>query len=117
MGGMLYIQNFYSLVIFRFLQGFIVGAYSAVSPLYIMEIAPKEISGTLGSYNQLLVCFGCFFACIFAYILKKITGDDTGRDFWYILYGFTEITLIIQTLVLLFVFPYETPKYLLSVGK
>jgi hypothetical protein len=71
----------------------------------------------LGSYTQLLVCFGCFFSVFFAYILKKVTGDDTGREFWYILYGFTLITLVIQTVVLLFVFPYETPKYLLSKKK
>ena len=96
------------------------GAYSAIAPLYIMEIAPKEISGTLGSYNQLLVCFGCFFSCFFAYILQKITGDtkdNAGESYWYILYGFTEITLILQTITLLFVFPYSTPKYLLSVGR
>ena len=70
-GCMLYIENFYSLLLFRVLQGFVVGAYSAITPLYINEISPVEISGTLGSYTQLLVCFGCFFASFFAYILKK----------------------------------------------
>lgn len=102
---------------FRLCQGIVAGAFSAISPLYINELSPTEISGPLGSYTQLLICGGCFFSCIFTYILVKITGDPTGSDFWFIVYGFTEIILIIQSLVLMFVFPYETPKYLLSVGK
>lgn len=32
---------------------------------------------------------------------------------WYLILGFPLIPLILQTIVLLFVFPYETPKYLL----
>lgn len=93
------------------------GVYSALIPLIIKELSPNEISGTLGSYMQLNVTLGVFFGVFFAYLLKKMTGDTTGKDFWYILYGFPEITILIQTLVLLFVYPYETPKYLLSVGK
>ena len=88
-GGFIYIPNFYSLLFFRFLQGFCVGAYSAVTPLIIKELAPTEISGTLGSYAQLLVCSGVFFGCIFKYILYKITEDDSGKKYWYITFGVT----------------------------
>jgi hypothetical protein len=91
--------------------------YSAISPLIINELVPSEISGSLGSFTQLFVSFGVFFGCIFAYALKKITGDETGKDFWEILYCFTEITILLQTIGLLFIFPYETPTYLLLVGK
>jgi hypothetical protein len=34
-GALIYIQNVYSLLFFRMLQGFVVGAYSAISPLLI----------------------------------------------------------------------------------
>jgi len=105
-GGFIYVPNFYSLLIFRFLQGFCVGAYSSVAPLMIKELSPTEISGTLGSYAQLLVTLGVFFGCIFKYILFKITGDNKGEDYWFLTFGFTEITVAIQTVVLLFVFPY-----------
>jgi MFS family permease len=105
-GGFIYIPNFYTLLLFRFLQGFCVGAYSAIAPLIIKELSPTEISGTLGSYAQLMVCGGVFFGCIFKYILYKITGDNTGKEYWYITYGVTEVTVAIQTIVLLFVFPY-----------
>ncbi len=116
-GALIYIQTFPTLVIFRLCQGFCVGFYSSIAPLIIKELSPNEISGTLGSYAQLNICLGVFTGCIFTYILKKATGDETCKDFWYIIFGLPEITIAIQTVALLFIFPYETPRYLLSVGK
>lgn len=116
-GALIYIQYFPALVFFRICQGFCVGFFSAIAPLIIKELSPTEISGTLGSYAQLNICLGVFTGCIFTYILKKITGDETCKDFWFIVFGLPELTIAIQTVMLLFVFPYETPKYLLSMGK
>ena len=112
-GGLIFIENFYSLLIFRLLQGIAVGLYSSVTPIIIKELSPVEISGQLGSYTQLNIAFGMFFGCLFAYILSQITGDDTGRYYWYYVYAFPQISIIAQTLLLFFVFPFETPKYLL----
>lgn len=72
---MIYIENYYTLLLFRFCQGFCVGVYSALAPLIIKELSPNEISGTLGTYAQLNVCGGVTFGCILTYVLKKITGD------------------------------------------
>jgi MFS family permease len=74
-GALIYIQYFPTLIFFRLCQGFCVGFYSAIAPLIIKELAPNEISGTLGSYSQLLVCLGVFIGCFFTYILIKATGD------------------------------------------
>lgn len=57
--------------------------------------------------------FGVFFGQLLTYVLKKITGDDSGMDFWRITYGFTLITQMIQLLSIIFIYPYETPKYLI----
>ena len=57
--------------------------------------------------------FGVFFGQLLTYVLKKITGDDSGMDFWRITYGFTLITQMIQLLSIIFIYPYETPKYLM----
>jgi SP family sugar:H+ symporter-like MFS transporter len=116
-GFLIYIEVFYSLLLFRLIQGFCVGCYSAIAPLIIKELAPIEISGTLGSLSQLNVTIGVFLGSFISYVLKKITGDPTGNDFWFISFGIPQITIVLQTVILLFVFPYETPKYLLSVGK
>lgn len=116
-GALIYIQTFPTLVFFRLCQGFCVGFFSAIAPLIIKELSPTEISGTLGSYAQLNICLGVFIGCFFTYILQKATGDLTAKDFWYIIFGLPEITIAIQTVTLIFIFPYETPRYLLSVGK
>ena len=116
-GCLIYIEYFYSLLFFRLLQGFCVGLFSAVAPLIVKELSPTEISGTLGTFNQLNVTLGVFLGTFFTYILKKITGDETGEKFWFITFGLTQVTILVQTLILIFVYPYETPKYLLSIGK
>lgn len=63
------------------------------------------------------ISFGQFFGSIFAYVLTQITQDASGRSSWYYVYAFPQITLILQSLLLLFVFPYETPKYHLMRGE
>jgi hypothetical protein len=67
----------------------------------------------MGALNQFFVAFGVFFSFFFEYVLTKIANDPTGNDIWVIVFGFPIITIVIQTIVLIFVFPYETPKYLL----
>ena len=105
-GGMLYVLNFYSFMFFRFCQGVVVGVFSVIIPLIIKETAPTEISGSLGTLTQLSICTGGTTGCLLSYILKQVTKDDTGKDFWFITFSFNTFVLVIQTLMLLFVFPY-----------
>jgi len=51
--GLLYMFNFY-----RIIGGIGVGLASAVSPIYIGEIAPADIRGRLVSLNQFAIIFG-----------------------------------------------------------
>jgi SP family xylose:H+ symportor-like MFS transporter len=51
--GLLYMFNFY-----RIIGGIGVGLASAVSPMYIGEIAPADIRGRLVSINQFAIIFG-----------------------------------------------------------
>jgi hypothetical protein len=59
---------------------------------------------------------GVTFACAFQYILTQIFEDYENRFIWKYVFGFPFITLSIQTIVFLFIFPYDTPKYLISIG-
>lgn len=45
-------------IVFRGLLGIVLGAYSAVIPMYIIEIAPKEHHGFFGTLNSLVITFG-----------------------------------------------------------
>ena len=110
------IQNTYTLFAARIGQGLCVGLYSAIVPLIIKELAPVQISGTLGALNQFSVAFGVFFSFFFEFILSQIFDDD-GSKIWWVVFGLTLVTVVVQTLMLIFVFPFETPKYLLLKGK
>ncbi|CAK8539894.1 unnamed protein product [Lathyrus sativus] len=46
----------------RFLEGFGVGIISYVVPVYIAEISPQNMRGTLGSVNQLSITIGVLLA-------------------------------------------------------
>jgi MFS family permease len=112
-GCLIFLPNFYVLIFVRICQGLCVGFYSSLTPLIIKEISPNEISGTLGALNQFMIAFGVFFGCIFKLLLSLIFDNKDGSAIWQIIFGFTLLTILIQTIVLLFIFPYETPKYLL----
>lgn len=61
------------LLVGRILLGIAGGAFFVVAPMYIGEIAEKEIRGTLGSFFQLMVTTGILFVYAVGYDLKVFT--------------------------------------------
>eukprot|EP00892_Ulva_mutabilis_P006771 jgi/Ulvmu1/4466/UM002_0191.1 len=53
----------------RFMIGIGIGLASALVPLYISEVAPAKIRGTLGSINQLMICLGILAALVVNVVL------------------------------------------------
>lgn len=115
-GLIIFIPNFYTLMFGRFLQGMCIGCFITMSPLIIREIAPTEIAGLIGSISQIFMIGGVSFACIFQYVLSQYMNDLQCWVTWKYVMGFPLAPLIFQSIVLLFIFPYETPKYLISIG-
>lgn len=54
-------KNFAMLIVSRVFIGVAGGAFCVAAPMYIGEIAQKEIRGTLGSYFQLMLTIGILF--------------------------------------------------------
>lgn len=94
----------------RLLGGVAVGAASAVSPLYISEIAPFKIRGRLVSFYQLSIVFGIILSYFINYQLHDI-GSDNWR--WMFISG--AIPSVIFFVALFFV-P-ETPRFLYKIGQ
>ena len=110
-GCLLFVPSFELLVGCRICQGVCVGVYSSITSMIIKELAPIEISGVLGSIVQVSIVLGMFLPYMLVYALKKATGDLSCRQFWFVIFGLPLLTTLLQTLVLLFKFPFETPKY------
>ncbi|WP_433798437.1 sugar porter family MFS transporter [Actinomycetospora sp. CA-084318] len=62
------------LIGFRFVMGIGVGIISVVVPMYLSELAPKEIRGRLTSLMQLLVTVGIFLAYVTDYAFSDSHG-------------------------------------------
>lgn len=127
--SLLYMFNFY-----RVLGGIGVGLASAICPMYIAEVAPSDIRGTLVSWNQFAIIFG---QLVVYFVNFLILGDHTnpiiektaeniyivvsGSDAWTIMTGwrymFSSEAFVAGAFTLLVCLVPESPRYLALVGK
>ena len=109
--GLLIMFNLY-----RILGGIGVGLASAISPMYISEISPSAIRGTLVSWNQFAIIFGML---VVYFVNFGITHGETQQWIdavgWRYMFMTAAIPSVIFFLLLFFV-P-ETPRYLTLVNK
>jgi SP family xylose:H+ symportor-like MFS transporter len=115
--------------LYRVLGGIGVGLASAIVPMYIAEIAPSKIRGTLVSCNQFAIIFGMLVVYFVNYLIlgdhKNPFVDEAGvyqiPDRWTIETGWrymfgSEAIVAAVFGVLLFFVP-KTPRYLVMIGQ
>ncbi len=119
---------------YRILGGVGVGLASAICPMYIAEVAPSDMRGTLVSWNQFAIIFGQLVVYFVNFmilgehtnpIIEKIgegvyqvaaTSDPwTIATGWRYMFGSEAFVAGLFTILVLFV-P-ESPRYLALVGK
>uniref|UniRef100_A0A8C9QGK2 Solute carrier family 2, facilitated glucose transporter member 5 n=1 Tax=Spermophilus dauricus TaxID=99837 RepID=A0A8C9QGK2_SPEDA len=99
-------KAFELIIISRFLVGICAGVSSNVVPMYLGELAPKNLRGALGVVPQLFITIGILVAQLLG--LRNILANEEG---WPILLALTAVPAVLQVLLLPF-FP-ESPRYLL----
>ncbi|XP_007940847.1 solute carrier family 2, facilitated glucose transporter member 7 [Orycteropus afer afer] len=105
--GVSQVAKAFELIIFsRVVLGICAGISYSALPMYLGELAPKNLRGTLGTMTEVFVITGVFLAQIFS--LQAILGNPTG---WPVLFAITGIPALLQLLTLPF-FP-ESPRYTL----
>lgn len=112
-GGPAYMPMF---VIYRILGGIGVGLASMLSPMYIAEIAPPKVRGSLVAWNQFAIIFGML---VIYFVNFGISKSGSG-DAWLNTIGWRYMFLSGAIpaglfLLLLFLVP-ETPRYLMMRG-
>uniref|UniRef100_A0A8B9EXF0 Major facilitator superfamily (MFS) profile domain-containing protein n=1 Tax=Amazona collaria TaxID=241587 RepID=A0A8B9EXF0_9PSIT len=93
-------------IIGRCITGIHSGVCLSVVPLYLGEIAPKNLRGFLGLVPSIFICLGVFSAQVLG--LPELLGEDR---FWPLFLSVVVIPASLQ-LLLLHCFP-ESPRYLL----
>uniref|UniRef100_A0A8C3C1P8 Solute carrier family 2, facilitated glucose transporter member 5 n=1 Tax=Cairina moschata TaxID=8855 RepID=A0A8C3C1P8_CAIMO len=99
-------KTFEVIILSRVIMGIYAGLASNVVPMFLGEMAPKNLRGAIGVVPQLFITIGILIAQILG--LNSILGNVEG---WPVLLGLTGIPSVIQLLTLPF-FP-ESPRYLL----
>ncbi|MDR1984878.1 MAG: D-xylose transporter XylE [Prevotellaceae bacterium] len=119
--------------LYRVLGGIGVGLASAIVPMYIAEIAPSKIRGTLVSCNQFAIIFGMLVVYFVNYVIlgshsnpvidKDLTTGvlslNSTSDSWTILSGwrymFASEAYVAAIFGFLLFFVPKTPRYLVMV--
>lgn len=127
--GLLLMFNLY-----RIVGGIGVGLASAVCPMYIAEVSPSEIRGTLVSWNQFAIIFG---QLVVYFVNFMILGEHTNpliektaenlyvvlptSDVWTITTGwrymFGSEAFVAGLFTVLVLFVPESPRYLALMGR
>ncbi len=115
--------SFVFLVFARMLGGFGVGASLIIAPMYIAEIAPPKIRGTMVSFNQLNLVIGISAAFFTNYLILRLGQSDTEwtkvlkLDLyqWRWMLGLEALPALIY-FVALFIVP-RSPRWLIMKGK
>lgn len=91
--GMAFSPSVWWLIVFRLFVGFGIGIASIVGPLYISEIAPPDIRGSLGSLQQLAITLGILLAYFINYIFASlIQGPGAWR--WMLGFGIVPAAIL-----------------------
>ncbi|XP_069488057.1 solute carrier family 2, facilitated glucose transporter member 9 isoform X2 [Ambystoma mexicanum] len=98
--------TFEMLILGRFLMGVDGGIALSTLPMYVSEISPKHIRGSLGQITAIMICVGVFTGQVVG--LPQLLGRES---LWPCLFGLIAIPALIQLAVLPFL-P-ESPRYLL----
>ncbi|CAG6021304.1 unnamed protein product [Menidia menidia] len=99
-------KSFEIIIVARFIVGICAGLSSNVVPMYLGELAPKNLRGALGIVPQLFITIGILCAQVLG--IRNILGNSTG---WPLMLGLTGIPAAMELLLLPF-FP-ESPRYML----
>lgn len=74
--------NFFMLVLARMIGGIGVGASLIIAPMYIAEIAPPQLRGTMVSFNQLNIVLGISVAFFTNYLILQMGKSSANWATW-----------------------------------
>ena len=74
-------QEFSAFVVWRILGGVAIGMASALSPMYIAEIAPAHLRGRLVALNQFTIVIGVLAAQVVNWLLAEPVPDGATAEF------------------------------------
>ena len=100
-------QDIIVLIVGRIIVGIAIGMASFIAPLYISEMSPPKIRGSLVSFNQLFITIGIVLSYLVDYAFTPING-------WRYMLGLAAIPALI--LLIAMIFMPSSPRWLVNNG-
>jgi SP family galactose:H+ symporter-like MFS transporter len=100
-------QDIIVLIVGRIIVGIAIGMASFIAPLYISEMSPPKIRGSLVSFNQLFITIGIVLSYLVDYAFTPING-------WRYMLGLAAIPALI--LLIAMIFMPKSPRWLVNNG-
>ncbi|MFX1478894.1 MAG: sugar porter family MFS transporter, partial [Promethearchaeota archaeon] len=100
-------QSIIFLIIGRIIVGIAIGMASFIAPLYISEMSPPKIRGSLVTFNQLFITIGIVLSYLVDYAFTPING-------WRYMFGLAAIPALV--LLIAMIFMPSSPRWLVSSG-
>jgi len=107
-------QEWNVLIAGRFLTGFAIGILSCVVPLFMSEIAPVHMRGSLITTQQIAITFGAMLSSIWCIIVQKTVGTPQGGWAWRL--EFAMQCLLVSGMGLGLIIMPESPRWLVNNG-
>lgn len=102
-----YPGGFSQLMCGRVLTGMVIGIFSSTVPMYVAELSPANIRGSLVTINQVCVCVGI----LLGYVASTVLTPSWRPQF----YGATPLAVLLLC-AFVFVTPYS-PRWLMTKGR
>jgi len=97
------------LIISRFIVGLAIGVVTFATPLYLSEISPEKIRGSLVSLFQLAITMGI----LFSYLINAVFSNIEFGWRWMLLFGIFPAIILGAGML----FMSDTPRWLVSKGR
>ena len=104
------------------MYGFAVGTNDIFVPVFITEVAPIEVKGPSGALTEIFYTFGLMTAFTIGLGFGDISNNNDVESFeiqhyWQVVLAFPLLLSLVQILLFVFVFPYESPTVLKRRGE